>query len=256
MPAIFVGHGSPMNALGGDYAQTWRDLGDSLPRPKAILCVSAHWYVEETAITAMSQPRTIHDFYGFPKPLYDIQYPAPGDAWLVDRVGDLLAPTPVRRDHDWGLDHGTWSVLLHMFPQADIPVLQLSIDLRQPPQFHYDLGRKLAELRDEGVLIVGSGDWVHNLRLAIHAQSATPLDWADRFNETVKGLIAAHDHAPLIDWMSLGQDARLSIPTDEHYLPLLYVLGAQGQDDEVRFFNDAIDLGAISMTGVVVGRAA
>ena len=256
MPAIFVGHGSPMNALGGDYARTWRELGDSLPRPKAILCVSAHWYVEETAITAMSQPRTIHDFYGFPKPLYDIQYPAPGDAWLVERVSDLLAPVPVRQDHDWGLDHGTWSVLMHMFPQADIPVLQLSIDLRQPPQFHYDLGRRLAELRDEGVLIVGSGDWVHNLRLAIRAQSAAPLDWADRFNETVKELIAAHDHGPLIDWMSLGQDARLSIPTDEHYLPLLYVLGAQGQDDAVRFFNDAIDLGAISMTGVVVGRAA
>lgn len=256
MPAIFVGHGSPMNALGGDYARTWRELGDSLPRPKAILCVSAHWYVEETAITAMSQPRTIHDFYGFPKPLYDIQYPAPGDAWLVERVSDLLTPVLVRHDHDWGLDHGAWSVLMHMFPQADIPVLQLSIDLRQPPQFHYDLGRRLAELRDEGVLIIGSGDWVHNLRLAIRAQSAEPLDWADRFNETVKELIAAHDHGPLIDWMSLGQDARLSIPTDEHYLPLLYVLGAQGQDDAVRFFNDAIDLGAISMTGVMLGRAA
>ena len=256
MPAIFVGHGSPMNALGGDYARTWRQLGDSLPRPKAILCVSAHWYVEETAITAMSQPRTVHDFYGFPKPLSAIPPPAPGDAWLVERVSDLLAPIAVRHDHDWGLDHGTWSVLMHMFPQADIPVLQLAIDLRQSPQFHYDLGRKLAELRDEGVLIVGSSDWVHNLRLAIRAQSAEPLDWADRFNETVKELIAVRAHGPLIDWMSLGQDARLSIPTDEHYLPLLYVLGAQGQDDEVRFFNDAIDLGAISMTGVVLGRAA
>ncbi|UTP38675.1 4,5-DOPA dioxygenase extradiol [Phenylobacterium sp. LH3H17] len=255
MPAIFVGHGSPMNALGGPYAETWRALGESLPRPKAILCISAHWYVEETAVTAMSSPRTIHDFYGFPKPLYDIAYPAPGDAWLADRVTDLLAPVPVRHDHEWGLDHGAWSVLMHLFPRADVPVLQLAIDRRQPPAFHYELGRKLAELRDEGVLILGSGDWVHNLGLAIRAQSATPFDWAERFNETVKALIAAHDHGPLIDWISLGQDAALSIPTDEHYLPLLYVLGAQGEGDEVNFFNDAVELGAISMTGVTIGRA-
>ncbi|MDP3806201.1 4,5-DOPA dioxygenase extradiol [Hydrogenophaga sp.] len=255
MPAIFVGHGSPMNALGGPYAETWRALGESLPRPKAILCISAHWYVEETAVTAMSAPRTIHDFYGFPKPLYDIAYPAPGDAWLANRVTDLLAPIPVRHDHDWGLDHGAWSVLMHLFPRADVPVLQLAIDRRQPPAFHYTLGRKLAELREEGVLILGSGDWVHNLGLAIRAQSAAPFEWADRFNETVKALIAAHDHVPLIDWISLGQDAALSIPTDEHYLPLLYVMGAQGKDDEVAFFNDAIELGAISMTGVTIGRA-
>jgi len=254
MSAIFVGHGSPMNALGGPYAETWRALGESLPRPKAILCISAHWYVEETAVTAMSAPRTIHDFYGFPKPLYDIAYRAPGDAWLADRVTDLLAPVPVRHDHDWGLDHGAWSVLMHLFPKADVPVLQLAIDRRQPPAFHYALGRKLADLREEGVLILGSGDWVHNLGLTVRAQSATPFDWADRFNETVKALIAVHDHGPLIDWISLGQDAALSIPTDEHYLPLLYVLGAQGEGDQVAFFNDAIELGAISMTGVTIGN--
>ena len=254
MPAIFVGHGSPMNALGGDYAQTWRVIGASLPRPKAVLCVSAHWYVDETAVTAMNQPRTIHDFYGFPKQLYEISYPAPGDPWLAERVGDLLSPLPVHRDHEWGLDHGAWSVLMHMFPQADTPVLQLAIDRRQPALFHYELGRKLAELREEGVLIVGSGDWVHNLRAAIRAPDAAPLDWAERFNGRVKELIALRDHAPLIDWMTLGEDAQLSIPTDEHYLPLLYVLGAQSPDDEVAFFNDAIDLGAISMTGVVIGR--
>lgn len=254
MPALFVGHGSPMNALGGDYAQVWRELGAALPRPKAILCISAHWYVEETAITAMNAPRTIHDFYGFPQPLYDIQYPAAGDAWLVERVTNLLVPLPVRHDHDWGLDHGAWSVLMHMFPDADIPVLQLSIDLRQPPAFHYELGRKLAGLRNEGVLIVGSGDWVHNLRAAFRGQGGEGYDWAERFNATVKDLIARGDHAPLIDWMSLGQDAHLSIPTDEHYLPLLYVLGAQSRGDEVRFFNDAIELGAISMTGVVLER--
>jgi len=254
MPTIFVGHGSPMNALGGAYADTWRALGDSLPRPKAILCISAHWYVEETAVTAMSAPRTIHDFGGFPQPLYEMTYPAPGDAALAQRISDLLAPIPVRQDREWGLDHGAWSVLVHMFPDADLPVLQLAIDQRQPPAFHYELGRKLAALRAEGVLILGSGDWVHNLRVAIRAPSATPFDWADRFNETVKALIVGHDHAPLIDWIGLGQDAALSIPTDEHYLPLLYVLGAQGEGDEVAFFNDAIELGAISMTGVVVGR--
>lgn len=256
MPVVFVGHGSPMNALGGSYADTWRVLGESLPRPRAILCISAHWYVEETAVTAMAAPRTIHDFGGFPRELYEIAYPAPGDAGLADRVAELLAPLPVRHDQEWGLDHGAWSVLMHMFPQADIPVLQLSIDQRQPPAFHYDLGRKLAALRDEGVLIVGSGDWVHNLRVAIRALDAAPFDWAERFNAKVKDLIANGDHAPLIDWMGLGQDARLSIPTDEHYLPLLYVLGAQGPSDRAFFFNDTIELGAISMTGVAIGQAA
>lgn len=256
MPAVFVGHGSPMNALGGDYASVWSALGASLPRPKSILCVSAHWYIEGTAITAMDAPRTIHDFGGFPQPLYEIQYSAPGDQRLAARVGELLAPLPVRRDLDWGLDHGAWSVLMHMYPLADIPVAQLSIDMRQPPQVHYDLGRSLAPLRDEGVLIVGSGDWVHNLRAAFQSAGPKPFDWAERFNETVKALIARGDHGPLIDWMSLGDDARRSIPTDEHYLPLLYVLGAQHPGEPVRFFNDAIEMRAISMTGVAIGDGA
>ncbi|WP_309646332.1 4,5-DOPA dioxygenase extradiol [Phenylobacterium sp.] len=256
MPAIFVGHGSPMEALGGVYADTWRALGARLPRPRAILCVSAHWYVEETAVTAMSTPRTIHDFGGFPQALYEMSYPAPGDPGLARRIADILAPVPVRQDQEWGLDHGAWSVLVHMFPDADVPVLQLAIDQRQPPAFHYELGRRLATLRSEGVLILGSGDWVHNLRVAIRAQGATPFDWAERFNDTVKALIVAHDHGPLIDWVVLGQDAALSVPTDEHYLPLLYVLGAQQDGDEVAFFNDAIELAAISMTGVTIGRAA
>lgn len=253
MPAIFVGHGSPMNALGGPDAEAWAALGAALPRPKAILCISAHWYVDETAITAMARPKTIHDFYGFPKPLYDIQYPAPGDAWLVERTTDVLAPTPVRADHDWGLDHGSWSVLMHMFPDADVPVLQLAIDRRQPGAFHYELGRRLAPLREEGVLILGSGDVVHNLGVMRRTENAAPYDWAERFNEGVKAAIVAHDHAPLVDFERLGEDADLSIPTPEHYLPLLYVLGARGPEEPARFFNDRIDLGSVSMLGVTIG---
>lgn len=253
MPAVFVGHGSPMNALGGPYAEAWAALGADLPTPKAILCISAHWYVDETAITAMARPKTIHDFYGFPKPLYDIQYPAPGDAWLTERTIDLLAPLPVRADHDWGLDHGSWSVLMHMFPRADVPVLQLAIDRRQPGAFHYDLGRRLAPLREEGVLILGSGDVVHNLGVMRREDGAPPYDWAERFNEDVKAAIVARNHDPLVNFEQLGEDAALSIPTPEHYLPLLYVLGAQGADEPVSFFNDRIDLGSISMTGVRLG---
>ena len=252
MPAIFVGHGSPMTALGGDYARTWRELGDSLPRPKAILCVSAHWYVEETAITAMSQPRTIHDFYGFPKPLYDIQYPAPGDAWLVERISDLLAPIPVRHDHDWGLDHGTWSVLAHVWPEADVPVVQLSLDRRLDARGHYELGRKLSSLRDDGVIIAGSGDWVHNLRLWKRT-GGEPYAWATAFDEAVKAALIAGDHEALVDWVHLAQDAQLSVPTDEHYLPVLYVAAQQEAGETVSFFNDSIDGGSISMTGVRIG---
>jgi 4,5-DOPA dioxygenase extradiol len=255
MPTVFFGHGSPMNALGGDYADAWRAFGEAFPRPRAILMVSAHWYVPETAVTAMVGPRTIHDFYGFPAPLYEIDYPAPGDPWLADRTAALLEPLDVRRDHNWGLDHGTWSVLMHAYPAADIPVVQLSIDRRQPPAFHYELGRRLAELRDEGVMIAGSGDVVHNLRAVRRDGSGEPYDWATRFNDRVKAAIAMGDHAPLIGWESLGEDARLSIPTDEHWLPLLYVLGAQGQDDEVTFFNDRIELGSISMLCAVIGAS-
>jgi 4,5-DOPA dioxygenase extradiol len=252
MPAIFFGHGSPMNALGGPYAEEWAALGRALPRPKAILCVSAHWYVDETAVTAMARPRTIHDFYGFPRELYHVSYPAPGDPWLAARTADLLGPLAVRADHDWGLDHGAWSVLVHLFPDADIPVVQLSIDRGKPPHFHYELGRRLAPLRDEGILVCGSGDVVHNLRL-IDGSGGGALPWAAAFNDRVKDLLAAHDDAPLVDYAGLGQEAALSIPTPEHYLPLLYTMGARGEDEPVRFFNDAIDLGSISMLGIVFG---
>ncbi len=254
LPAIFFGHGSPMNALGGTYADVWRALGKALPRPKAVLMVSAHWYIDATAVTAMPRPRTIHDFYGFPKPLYDLRYPAPGDAWLAERTADLLGPVPVVRDQDWGLDHGTWSVLLHLLPDADIPVVQLAIDARQPPRFHYELGARLAALRDEGVLVAGSGDVVHNLRAADMSGGA-PYDWAVRFNDFVKQAIAERRHDPLVDYLEGGEDARRAVPTAEHYLPLLYLLGLQRDDDPVTFFNDEIALRSVSMLGAVIGEA-
>ena len=256
-PAIFFGHGSPMNALGGPYGPVWRAIGDAVPRPKAILMVSAHWHVPETAVTAMTQPRTIHDFYGFPPALHAMIYPAPGDPALAQRAADLLAPLPVRLDRDWGLDHGTWSVLTHVYPEADIPVVQLAIDNRRSPAFHYDLGRKLAGLRDEGVMIAASGDVVHNLRAMRRDGSTDAFDWASRFNAEVRRRIVARDHQGLIDIAApadpFAQDARLSIPTDEHWLPLLYVLGAQGADEAPVFFTDAIELGSISMMGVGFG---
>jgi len=253
-PAIFFGHGSPMNALGGPFADAWRAIGEAIPKPKAVLMVSAHWYVEETAVTAMTDPRTIHDFYGFPKPLYDMRYPAPGDPWLVDRAVDLLADlAPVRRDHDWGLDHGTWSVLTHVWPDADVPIVQLAIDRTKPAAFHYAVGKRLAELRDEGVLIAGSGDVVHNLGLMRRDGGTQPFDWAVAFNEEVKRSIVTRDHERLMGWERLGEAAQLSIPTDEHWLPLLYVLGARGQDEAPAFFTDRIELGSVSMLGVGFG---
>lgn len=244
-----------MEALGGTYADAWRRLGESLPRPRAVLMVSAHWYIDAIAVTAMKTPRTIHDFYGFPEALYQIAYPAPGEPWLAERVANLLAPLKVLQDHDWGLDHGTWSVLRHVFPKADVPVVQLSIDKSKPPRFHFELGRRLRDLRDEGVLVAGSGDVVHNLRTVSFADGAQPYDWAVRFNTVVRDAIANHDWQLLIDYMALGQDAQQSIPTPEHYLPLLYTLGAAFDDEPVAFFNDDIALKSISMLGVSIGHA-
>lgn len=255
MPAIFFGHGSPMNALGGEYAAVWRALGASLPHPRAVVMVSAHWFIDTTAVTAMDTPRTIHDFYGFPRELYDIVYPAPGDGRLAERVADILAPLDVARDRGWGLDHGTWSVLRHLLPDATTPVVQLSLDRTKPAAFHYDVGRRLAALRDEGVLVLGSGNVVHNLRTAKLHGDVAPYDWAVRFNAFVKDAIASRRHDPLIGYWNLGEDARLSAPTPEHYLPLLHILAAQGDDEPAAFFNDDITAGSISMLGIVVGSA-
>ena len=254
MPAVFFGHGSPMNALEQNrYTDAWRRIGASMPKPKAILCVSAHWYIRGTAVTAMEQPRTIHDFGGFPQELFEVQYPAPGSPALAARVQELLAPVTVQADHAWGLDHGTWSVLVHAFPDADVPVVQLSIDAGKPPHWHYDLAARLAPLRDEGVLIVGSGNVVHNLGRIQWDDDAKPHDWALRFNEKVRAHLAAREHPPLIDYASLGGDARLSVPTPEHYLPLLYILAQQGQGEALSLPVDGIEYGSIGMLTVAVG---
>ena len=257
MPMVFFGHGSPMNALESNrHTQAWRTLGATLPRPRAILAISAHWYIEGTAVTAMEKPPTIHDFFGFPQPLFDLQYPAPGDPALAARVRELLAPVEAKFDTEWGLDHGTWSVLVHTYPHADIPIVQLAIDATKPAQWHYDLGARLAPLRDEGVLIIGSGDVVHNLRVIRWGDDAAPYDWATRFNDQARAWLAAGEHAPLIGYevleAALGADAKLAIPTPEHYLPLLYVLGAQDAQDRVRFATDGIELGSISMLACVI----
>ena len=256
MPVVFFGHGSPMNTLDrNQYTEAWRRIGEAIPKPKAILCVSAHWYTEGTAVTAMSHPRTIHDFYGFPQALFEVQYPAPGDPSLASRVRQLLAPAEVRMDQSWGLDHGTWSVLKHAYPKADVPVVQLSIDGTQPPRFHYEAGRRLAALRDEGILVAGSGNVVHNLRL-MRRGGAEAFDWAVRFNERIREALAARDHRTLVDFGELGEDARLSVPTPEHYLPLLYIAGMQREDETMSFAVDGYDLGSVSMLSAVAGPVA
>jgi 4,5-DOPA dioxygenase extradiol len=254
MPAVFFGHGSPMNALAQNhYTQTWRRLGESVPRPKAILAISAHWCTPGTAVTAMENPRTIHDFGGFPQALFDLQYPAPGSPLVAARVRDVLAPVGVRLDEEWGLDHGTWSVLVHAFPKADIPIVQLSIDATKPPAFHYDLGSRLAPLRAEGVLIIGSGNVVHNLRRIRWEEDAPAYDWAVRFNAQVRDHLMRRDHQPLVTYEQMGDDARLSVPTSEHFLPLLYILGLQGDQDSIAFPLDGIQNSSIGMLTLVVG---
>jgi 4,5-DOPA dioxygenase extradiol len=252
MPVLFLGHGSPMNALDDNaWTRGWAAVTAGIPRPKAILCISAHWETRGVAVTAEELPKTIHDFGGFPKPLFDMEYPAPGSPALAQRVAGLLAPTPVRQAMDWGLDHGTWSVLVKMYPQADVPVVQLSLDRTLTPQQHYDLAKQLAPLRREGVLIIGSGDIVHNLRAADFRRPEA-VDWALRFRDTANGLIAAGDHGPLIHYESLGPDALASINSAEHYLPLMYVLGLQEVGEPAATFNDDV-FAALSMTSLRVG---
>ncbi|HEV3468498.1 MAG TPA: 4,5-DOPA dioxygenase extradiol [Pyrinomonadaceae bacterium] len=255
MPAVFFGHGNPLNALQRNaWTEGWAALGRGIPRPEAIVCVSAHWYLPATLVTAQARPRTIHDFGGFPRELYQVRYPAPGDPKLAGRVRDLLAPAPVGLDDRWGLDHGTWSVLCHVFPGADVPVIQLSIDETQPAEFHYELAGRLAPLRDEGVLVVGSGNLVHNLHTyAWGRQKVEPFDWAVRFEERARGLLLAGDHGPLVAYESLGQDALLSAPTPDHYLPLLYVLALRRAGDEVSFPVEGFDGGSVSMLTVRIG---
>jgi len=253
MPVLFVGHGSPMSALEDNTStRAWRALGERLPRPKAVLAISAHWETKGVLITAHPQPRTIHDFYGFPQALYAKQYPAPGDPALARQVAQMLAPY-ARADLDsWGYDHGTWSVLAHMYPDADIPVIQLSMDMRLAPQGHYEIGRALAPLRDQGVLILGTGNIVHNLRLFQRDLDTPPVPFAARFNATVKAKVLAGDHDALIDYASLDPEVHLAFPEPEHFQPLLYVLGAKGPDEAIEFVTDTV-YSTISMTSVLIG---
>jgi len=245
-----------MNAvLRNPYTEAWSALGRSLPRPKGIVCVSAHWYIQDSAVTVSTAPRTIHDFGGFPRELYQVQYPAPGDPDLAHRVQQLLAPLPVRRDDHWGLDHGAWAVLSHVYPKADIPVVQLSIDETQPPSFHYEIGERLAPLREEGILITGSGNVVHNLHAYAwgrHAQTA--YDWTVSFESRVRELLLADEHKPLVDYENkMGREAILAVPTPDHYLPLLYVIGTRTASERIQFPVDGVDGGSISMLAVQVG---
>ena len=255
MPVIFFGHGNPMNALYRNaYTEGWAEIGRTLPRPKAVLCVSAHWYIPTVAVTAMQRPRTIHDFGGFPRELFEVEYPAPGSPELADRVVKLLGDHVLKDETQWGLDHGTWSVLCHVFPDADMPVVQLSINEAEPAPFHYQLAQRLAPLRDEGVLVIGSGNLVHNLHTyAWGNQTREPFDWAVRFEEAARKLIKDGDHAPLVAYEEMGSDAVKSAPTPDHYLPLLYVLALQRPGDEVTFPVEGFDGGSVSMTTVKIG---
>lgn len=252
MPVIFYGHGSPMNALEDNaYTRVWQSFAERFARPKAILAISAHWTTRGTAVTAMIAPKTIHDFGGFPKPLFEVRYPAPGDPSLAARVAQVLAPLPVRMDQEWGLDHGTWSVLLKTYPKADIPVVQLSLDMTQDAAYHFALGQKLASLRDEGVMLIASGNVVHNLTRMDPRSSG--YDWAQRFNLAMRTKILAGQFEQVVNYAALGQDAALSVPTSEHFLPLLYVLGARQTDEPVEIVAEGMELGAISMMSVVIG---
>lgn len=252
MPVLFVGHGNPMNVLGrNEFRRSWEELGLSLPKPKAILCISAHWETHGVALTASEKPETIHDFYGFPKALFDVHYPVPGNPALSRRTKELIGSVDVRLDPDRGLDHGAWSVLVAMYPEANVPVVQLSLDTTRPGVFHYALGQELSPLRDEGVLIIGSGNIVHNLRM-FSFQNPEPMDWATFCDEEIKRRIVARDHEALMSYETLGPCAMLAVPTPEHFYPLLYVLALQEEGEQLSFFNSAV-ISSISMTSVLIG---
>lgn len=257
MPVLFVGHGSPMNGIeDNEFSRRWTRMATEIPTPTAVLVVSAHWFTRGTKITAMDAPPTIHDFGGFPKALFEVQYPAPGNPALARETASLVHSAHVELAHDWGLDHGTWTIVRHMYPAANIPVLQLSIDFTKGPQYHYELARELYALRKKGVLIIGSGNMVHNLRMVAWDKMDVPnfgYDWAHALNGRFKQLITDGDMKPLINYNLLGSDAALAIPTPEHYLPLLYTLGLKSSNDTVSFFNDRAVAGSLTMTSVKLG---
>lgn len=254
MPALFVGHGSPMAAFDDNvFTRTWARLGRELPRPRAILCVSAHWYTQGTGITAQAQPKTIHDFYGFPEALYQYHYHAPGDPQLAQDIVRQLQPLVVVEDHQWGYDHGSWTVLKHMYPDMQVPVLQLSIDGTQPPAWHYTLGQQLKMLREQGVLVMGSGNVVHNLRYLQRSGDTPAHPLAQQFNTAVAEALRTHNVQALVDYSQHGDAARFSVPTPDHYLPLLYVLGASHDDEVPQLLMSQVVMGSISMMSVLYG---
>lgn len=259
MPVLFLGHGSPMNAIEeNEFVQGFRETGKTIPKPSAILCISAHWETRGTFITAMEKPRTIHDFGGFPQALFDVQYPAPGDPLLARETQSLITKTTVGLDESWGLDHGAWSVIKHLYPAADVPVIEMSIDHYQTPLYHYELAKELAALRKKGVLIIGSGNMVHNLRMVAWDKLNTDAygyDWAIEASEQMKQYIRSGDHQSLIRFRSQGLAFDLAIPTPEHYLPLLYTLALQEKGDQVSFFNDKPVGGSLTMTSVRIDKA-
>jgi 4,5-DOPA dioxygenase extradiol len=253
MPCAFIGHGTPMNVIMDNvWTRTWQDLGQHLPRPRSILAVSAHWCTRGIGVTAMESPPTIHDFGGFPNRMYELRYPAPGDPALALRVRELLAPLPVIADQSWGLDHETWSVLCKAYPAANIPVVQLSLDMTRPPKLHFEIGARLAPLRDEGVLILGTGNVVHNLML-FDRGSDFAYDWARQFNDHIRDSLLSHRFDALVNYQALGDAAALSVPTPEHYYPLLYAACAAGEDS-ARIAVDGVTSGAMSMLSVTFGH--
>jgi len=263
MPVLFVGHGSPMNAIeNNEFSQSWKKLAQNIPQPKAVLCISAHWLTRGTFVTASPSPKTIHDFGGFPQALFEVEYPAPGMPSLAAETAKLIKDTNVGMDHDWGFDHGSWSIVKQMYPKANIPMIQLSIDFYKPGEYHYELGKALSELRKKGVLILGSGNMVHNLRMISLPRNADPakgfnveygFDWAIELNEVFKKHISDKNHKPLFNYKTLHKSAELAVPTPDHYFPLLYTLGLQDAKDETRFFNDKVIAGSLTMTSVIIG---
>ncbi len=257
MPVLFIGHGSPMNGIeNNEFSNQWKKLGQSLPLPKAIVVVSAHWLTKGTFITAMNNPKTIHDFGGFPKELYDVQYNAPGSPELAQETKNMIKSVNAELDHDWGLDHGAWTVTRRMYPDANIPVLQISIDINRPASFHYQLGKELASLRTKGVLIIGSGNMVHNLgKIAWDKidEVGFGYDWALEMHQLFKSKIKDNNHQALINYTSLSKSALLAVPTPDHYFPLMYILGLQQKNENAEFFNDKLVAGSINMTSVKFG---
>ena len=255
MPLLFIGHGNPMNAIEPtEFAKGWYETAQALPVPKAILCISAHWETKGTMITAMEKPKTIHDFGGFPQELFNVQYPAPGKPELALQTQGLIHSTESFLDYHWGLDHGCWSVVKNMYPQANIPVIQMSIDYTQKTERHYQIAKEIASLRNKGVLILGSGNMVHNLGIIDWHHPESGYTWAIEANRQFKKLIAENNHAPLINYSALSAEARLSVPTPEHFIPLLYILGLKNEKEEITFFNDKTVMGSISMTSFIVSE--